>query len=74
DVLLQDSGSNENSFHTPVVVKKELKPGAQLKSLFITDFGSSSEPIEKLKKIEGNRKVKGLFPFSTDLFAKVNHF
>ncbi|PON46986.1 hypothetical protein PanWU01x14_247310 [Parasponia andersonii] len=57
---------------TPVVSKCEPKPGAQLKSLYINIFESSEPVQEPKKKCVAKRKVKGLYPFKTDLLAEVD--
>ncbi|POO00513.1 hypothetical protein TorRG33x02_035870, partial [Trema orientale] len=71
-VLFQGSSSIEYPFKTPILAKRKLKLGAQLKSLFVNDFGSSSKPVEKPKKKQEKRKMKDLFAFSVDLFSKVD--
>ncbi|PON37559.1 hypothetical protein PanWU01x14_319310 [Parasponia andersonii] len=71
-VSFQSSSSREYPFEMPTSVKRELKLGAQLKSPFVNDFGSSSEPVEKPKKKQEKRKMKDLFAFFVDLFAEVD--
>ncbi|PON75069.1 hypothetical protein PanWU01x14_044210 [Parasponia andersonii] len=57
---------------TPIVSKREPKPEAQLKSPYINIFGSSEPVQEPKKKCAAKRKVKGLYPFKTDLLAEVD--
>ncbi|PON31922.1 hypothetical protein PanWU01x14_365730, partial [Parasponia andersonii] len=57
---------------TSVVSKREPKPRAQLKSPYINIFGSSKHIQEPKKNYIAKRKVKGLYPFKTDLLAEAD--